>query len=40
MKVLSLVGAMVLIGCVDWVVLWLLRRGVRQVQRVVMRVRG
>jgi hypothetical protein len=40
MKWLHFVGAMVLIGIVDWAVLWLLRFSVRQIQRGVVKLWG
>lgn len=34
---LSLVGAMVLIGLVDWVVLWVVRRAVTFARRLILK---
>lgn len=40
MRWISLVGAMVLIGVVDWCVLWLVRRSVRGARKLFWKARG
>jgi hypothetical protein len=40
MKWVSLVGAMVLIGLVDWVVVWALRKAVKLARRGLVRLWG